>query len=76
MADGAEHPDGILFEMLVALLWKINGYESVEFLEETPGGMTPDLRASNKTDEWYIECKRLDKDSQYRREERAKWRSM
>lgn len=76
LAKDTRQPDSILFELLVALLWKINGFETVEFLEETPDSKTPDLRASNNTDEWFIECKRLEKDSQYTRKERAKWRSM
>ena len=76
LAKGTKQPDAILFEMLVALLWKINGFETVEFLKETPDGKTPDLRATNSADEWFIECKRLETDSLYTRKERAKWRSM
>ena len=76
LAKDTKQPDPILFELLVALLWKINGFDSVEFLDESPNKRTPDLRASNGVDEWFIECKRLDKHSQYIRKERAKWRAM
>ena len=76
LAKDTKQPDPILFELLVALLWKINGFDSVEFLDESPNKRTPDLRASNGVDEWFIECKRLDKHSQYTRKERAKWRAM
>ena len=76
LAKDNKQPDANLFELLVALTWKINGFDTVEFLEETPESKTPDLRASNNADEWFIECKRLDRDSQYTRTERVKWRSM
>ena len=76
LAKNTKQPDAILFELLVALTWKINGFQTVEFLQETPHTKTPDLRASNNADEWFIECKRLDRDSQYTRKERVKWRSM
>ena len=76
VAKNTKQPDPILFELLVALLWKINGFKTVEFLDESPNGKTPDLRASNGTSEWFTECKRLDRYSQYTRKERTKWRSM
>ena len=52
LAKDTKQPDPILFELLVALLWKINGFDSVEFLDELPNKRTPDLRASNGVDEW------------------------
>ena len=76
LARDTQQPDAILFELLVALLWKMNGFETVEFLDETPKGKTPDLRALKGTDEWFIECKRLDRHSLYTSNERAKWRNM
>ena len=75
LGKGRTDPDPILFEMLVALLWKLN-FDTVEFLDESPNYKTPDLRASNGVDEWFIECKRLDRHSQYNGKERAKWHSM
>ena len=76
LAPDTKQPDPVLFELLVALHWKINGFENVEFLAETADSKTPDLMASNGADEWFIECKRLDRYSQYTQKERAKWRSM
>ena len=76
LAKGTTQPDPILFELLVALLWKLNGFKDVEFLSESAKSKTPDLRASNGSDEWFVECKRLDRHSRYTREERTKWRSM
>ena len=68
--------DAILFELLVAVLWKVNGFETIEFLDESPSSKTPDLRASNQVDDWFIECKRLNRYSQYTRKERSKWHAM
>lgn len=76
IAKNTKQPDPILFELLVALLWKTNGFDTVQFLEETPKSKTPDFRATKNSDEWLVECKRLDTHSQYTRIERAKWRSM
>jgi hypothetical protein len=64
-----------LFELLIALIWKRNGWE-VEFLEEAPPAKRPDLRAIRGTDEWFIECKRLSKSSEYSEKERDKWLAM
>ena len=41
LAKDTKQPDPILFELLVALLWKINGFDSVEFLDESPNKRTP-----------------------------------
>ena len=76
LAKNAKQPDSTLFELLVALHWKINGFKEVEFLSEASGTKTPDLRATNGVAEWFIECKRLDKNSRYTRRERDKWRIM
>ena len=69
-------PDGGMFELLIALLWKRNGYPIVEFISESSQRKTPDLRAHSGRDEWYIECKRLQKSSEYSERERAKWQAM
>ena len=52
-------PDGGLFELIIALLWKRNGYSTVEFIPETSQRKTPDFRAYSGGGEWFVECKRL-----------------
>lgn len=69
-------PDSALFEMLVALLWSRNGCESVQFIAEQPPERRPDIRAIKEGDEWFVECKRLQKSSQYSENEREKWLTM
>jgi hypothetical protein len=69
------NPDSTLFEILIALLWAKNGFD-VEFIPETPGARTPDLRARKGRQEWFVECKRLQKSSQYSLDEREKWLRM
>lgn len=68
-------PDSGLFELLVALLWHRNGY-TVELLKERPQSKTPDICARKGSDEWFIECKRLQKSSKYSEDERTIWLSM
>lgn len=72
----AANPDSGLFEILVALPWKRNGWPEVEFIPESPSGKTADLRASSREVEWAIECKRLSKNSGYSQREREKWLRM
>jgi hypothetical protein len=72
----AANPDSGLFEILIALLWKRNGWPEVEFIPESPSGKTPDLRAVSAEAEWVIECKRLSKSSGYSQQEREKWLRM
>lgn len=67
--------DALLFEFLVALLWKKNGYE-VSFLEEKKVGKTPDLMAEKNGEIWHIECKRQSKTSEYTYAETAKRQTM
>ena len=69
-------PDGGLFELIIALLWKRNGYPTVEFIPECSQRKTPDIRAHSGRDEWYVECKRLQKSSEYSERERVKWLAM
>ena len=69
-------PDGGLFELLVALLWKRNGYPTVEFIPECPPGKSPDILARSAREEWFVECKRLQKSSAYSERERQKWLAM
>lgn len=72
----AANPDSGLFEILVALLWKRNGWPEVEFVPESSSRKTADLRAISKEAEWAIECKRLSQSSGYSQQEREKWLRM
>jgi hypothetical protein len=65
-------PDSVLFEITTALLWVRNGWK-VSFIEESTKYKSPDLRAVKSSDEYYIECKRLSKSSEYSIKEREKW---
>ena len=68
-------PDSIILELLVALLWRKNGF-TADFIEESPTEKRPDIVATRDSETWYIECKRLQQSSDYTEEERAKWLSM
>lgn len=63
--------DAILFEILTALLWVRNGWD-VRFIPESPPMKKPDFLAKKDDKEWYIECKRLSKSSDYSEVERKK----
>jgi hypothetical protein len=76
LAGGRSQPDSALFELLIGLLWKRNGSTQVEFIEEQPTQKRPDIRAVKNDQEWFIECKRLQKSSEYSEEERTKWLTM
>jgi hypothetical protein len=69
-------PDQTLFEILVALLWKRNGWDNVSFVAEEPPEKLPDIKAASGNTEWFIECKRLDTTSEYSKKERQKWLKM
>ncbi|MYB18488.1 MAG: hypothetical protein F4Y16_05820 [Holophagales bacterium] len=73
---GRGQPDGGLFEFLIALVWKRSGYATVEFIPETPHRKTPDFLARSGREEWFVECKRLQKRSEYSEREREKWLAM
>ena len=68
-----ELADSTLFEFLVALLWKRNGWSSVSFVPESPSAKTPDLVAQSGGSRWAIGCKRLAKKSDYSTRERMNW---
>ncbi len=76
LTSGRNQPDGALFELLVALLWRRNGWESVELLDESPPAKRPDIRAEKGSEECFIECKRLQERSDYSNGERQKWLRM
>jgi hypothetical protein len=69
-------PDQVLFEILVALLWKRNGWENVSFIPEAPPEKRPDIRAASENNEWIIECKRLNGSSKYSEKEQKEWLRM
>ena len=73
---GATDADSVLFEMLVALLWKRNGWSNVSLLTVSPPEKCHDIRARSNSNEWAIECKRLAKSSGYSQKEREKWLRM
>jgi len=62
-------PDGIIFEILVALSYAEKGW-GVKFLDENPPEKSPDMVVKKGGKEFYIECKRHQRTSQYSQEER------
>lgn len=62
-------PDGVLFEILVALSYAAKGWE-VELLEECPPLKSPDMVVRKDGRELYIECKRLNRRTGYADQER------
>lgn len=69
MLSERRQPDGGIYELLVALAYKRNGWDRVEFVPETPGrGRTPDLHVFRKGSRWAVECKRLTPSSYAARE--------
>jgi len=71
MTSDRKQPDGPLFELLVGLAWKRNGWKHVEFSPEKKGIVrTPDLIVSKPRTTWAIECKRM-VPSTYAKSERA-----
>lgn len=67
------NPDGLIFEILVALAYAEQGWD-VELIEE---GMTskqsPDMVARRDGDELFVECKRLSRTTQYAEEEKREF---
>lgn len=65
-------PDGGLFELLVALAYKRNGWQSVEFVPEQPGiSKMPDIFVARPHRRWAVECKRMDRSS-YQTQEKGR----
>lgn len=65
------NPDGLIFEILVALSYAEKGW-AVEFLEEGTT-KTPDMVARKNGNELYIECKRLVRRTEYAEQERSEF---
>ena len=55
--DYRQEPDGVLFEVLVALAYAEAGWE-VTLIHEGPG-KSPDMRVRRGAREFFVECKRL-----------------
>lgn len=64
-----KNPDGLIFEILVALSYAAKGWE-VEMLEQQPPAKSPDMRVRKDDVEIYVECKRLDRRTSYAEQER------
>lgn len=63
------NPDGLIFEILVALAYAEHGWD-VELLEETPLSKTPDMVVRKDGRELYVECKRQSRRAAYSEVER------
>ena len=66
-------PDGVLFELIIGLLYKRNRWEHVDFLHEKKVSKNPDIHVRIENNEFYVECKRLSKSSDYSEKERNCW---
>jgi hypothetical protein len=62
-------PDGLIFEILVALSYAEKGWD-VEFLEIKPPAKSPDLKVTKNDSSLFIECKRLLRRTSYAEQER------
>lgn len=62
------NPDGTLFELLIAATYLKQGY-TVEFLGEN-SIKTPDMRVFKSDEEFYVECKKLQRRTDYAEKER------
>ena len=62
-------PDGVIFEILVALSYAEMGYD-VEMLPQVPPAKSPDLKVRCGNFELFVECKRLSRRSEYGEKER------
>jgi hypothetical protein len=65
-------PDSTLFELAVACLYLRNGWQ-VYFLEEQRSGKTPDMEVMRNGERLWVECKRLEKVTDFANFERAEW---
>lgn len=62
------NPDGTLFELLIAATYLKKGY-MIEFLEEK-SIKTPDMRVFKSDEEFFVECKKLQRRTDYAEKER------
>ncbi|ARX08040.1 hypothetical protein R4U62_002646 [Proteus mirabilis] len=68
----SNQPDTLLFELLVACCYIRNGW-NVKFIPETPKEKTPDLLIRKNDSHYFVECKRLNKVTDYSEKERNEW---
>lgn len=68
LTDYRQEPDGVLFEILVALAYAAEGW-AVTLLPEG-AGKTPDMRIVRDGREFFVECKRMARKTQYAETER------
>ena len=67
--DRKAEPDGLIFEILVALSYAERGWE-VELLKERPPDKSPDMVARKGDKTLYVECKRQSRRAAYAEKER------
>jgi len=65
--------DSTLFELTVASVLLKRGFSDVEFVTESSTMKTPDLKMIRNGQDFYVECKRKKKMSEYARNERERW---
>lgn len=65
-------PDAVLFELAVANLYSKNGYK-VCFIPESTFYKSPDLQVKKDGIQYWVECKRMQKVSDYAENERLEW---
>lgn len=68
LTDYRQEPDGVIFELSVALAYAAAGWD-VEFIKEG-AGKSPDMRVVRQHQEFFIECKRMARRTQYAEIER------
>lgn len=69
--DNNNNTDSALFELLVAVCYIENGWQA-EFIPETHN-KSPDIKVTKGTTTLYVECKRLQKVTDYSESERQAW---
>ncbi|WP_419835348.1 hypothetical protein [Endozoicomonas atrinae] len=65
-------PDSTLFEISVALMYARNGW-NVSFIPETSSEKSPDLLVEKDGEQFFVECKRQAKVTEYSETERKEW---
>jgi hypothetical protein len=70
--EGQNKPDSTLYELVVAAHYARDHW-TVEFLEDHPSRKTPDLEISKGTENFWVECKRFAKVTEYAEKERLEW---
>lgn len=73
--DYRKDPDGLIFELLVALSYAQLGWD-VELLDVTPPAKSPDMKVHQDGVELFVECKRLARRTEYSGRERDKYLRM